>query len=56
LHYQDHKTFLTTSESYQKLLFHHKGYKKGSFDTRLKNQLIEKKIKENNLDFKPLLF
>jgi len=45
LHFQDHKSYLSTEECERKLLSHHKNYKKGLFDNKLKDKLDEKQDK-----------
>ena len=45
LHCQDQKTSLTSKECISKLKIHIKKYKKGVFDDKLKNKIIERKSK-----------
>ncbi|MDD3322613.1 MAG: RloB family protein [Paludibacter sp.] len=42
LHYQEQKSAITTSECNSKLKEHHKAYKKGIIDAKLKEKLVEK--------------
>ena len=42
LHYQDHKTEISSAECNKKICLHHKGYKKGIFDFKLREKLAEK--------------
>ena len=45
LHYQEHHAQLSSEECKRKLLSHHKNYKKGTFDSRLKEHLSDKQQK-----------
>ena len=45
LHYQEHNAHLTSDDCKRKLLLHHKTYKKGTIDYKLKEKLIEKQDK-----------
>ena len=42
LHYRDQKSAITTIECNAKLKEHHKVYKKGIIDAKLKEKLVEK--------------
>lgn len=45
LHYQEQKSAITTIECNSKLKYHHKAYKKGIIDAKLKEKLVEKQEK-----------
>lgn len=45
LHYQEHNSHITSDECINKLLHHHKSYKKGFFDNLLKAKIGEKQEK-----------
>lgn len=42
LHYQDHKAEISSDECNKKICSHHKGYKKGIFDLKLRKKISEK--------------